>query len=87
MTNGSRVIACALLAELLAGCSISTQPQSLGYGGYVGYSCPELSEEAQRLVRVVSDRSEHLLEDDAARRGTAFSQLKAARSAMAEKNC
>jgi hypothetical protein len=85
--NVMRTVIPAVLGLVLGGCSITTQPQGLGYGQYAGFSCAELTEEAQRLVRVVADRSEHLLEDDAARRGAAFTQLRAARKAMAVKNC
>lgn len=81
----SLIIGVMLLA--LAGCSVSTQPQGLGYGNYAGFSCGELTKEAQRLVRVVADRSEHLLEDDASRRANAFAQLKATRRAMTDKSC
>lgn len=76
-----------LVAVLVAGCSVTTKPQGLGYGNYTSFSCAELTAEAKRLVRVVADRSEHLLEDDAARRGQALTQLSAARRAMAGKNC
>ena len=86
MKNEARCVALSL-SVLLGGCSVSPRPQSLGYGDYAGYSCAELTEEAQRLVRVAADRSEHILQDDAERRGAAFSQLKAARKAMGDKGC
>lgn len=76
-----------LVAVLVAGCSVTTKPQGLGYGHYTSFNCTELTAEAKRLVRVVADRSEHLLADDAARRGEALTQLSAARRAMADKNC
>ncbi len=85
MNRGRFTIDAILLG--LAGCSVTTQPQGLGYGQYARLSCGELTKEAQRLVRVVADRSEHLLEDDAERRAAAFAQLRAARKFMTDKRC
>jgi hypothetical protein len=75
------------IAILAGACSVAPQPEGLGTREYFAYSCPQLSDEAKRLVRVIADRSEHLLADDASRRGMAFNQLSSVRRTMAEKNC
>lgn len=87
MHCGARALGFLAAAAAFGGCSINTPPQKLGYGQYASLSCAELVEESRRLVRVVADRSEHILEDDAARRGAAFQRLSAARKAMADKAC
>jgi hypothetical protein len=74
-----------VLALTVAGCAVSTRPQALGYSDYVGLSCPELAAETKRLVREKTNRSEHLLENDEARRQTATMQLAAAKKAIADK--
>jgi len=75
------------LASALAGCAAYTERSSLGYGDYVGYSCDQLGQEAVRLMRTVANRSEHVFEDDGARRETAKQQLQAVKRASVEKQC
>jgi hypothetical protein len=64
------------LGLAFGGCGISTERQALGYGDYVALSCDQLGQEALRLMREATDRSEHMLENDRARRETAMLQLK-----------
>lgn len=82
-----RAVAIFAVTWTLAGCAISTERQSLGYGDYAGYSCEQLDQEAQRLVRVAADRSEHLLDDDHSRRNRAMLQLSSVKRASSEKAC
>ena len=70
-----------------AGCAIKTEPQALGHGDYVALSCDQLAQEAVRLVREATNRSEHLLEDDQAKRQTAKLQLRSVKQARADKQC
>ncbi len=69
------------------GCAAYTERRALGYGDYVGFSCEQLGEEAVRLMRMTASRSEHILENDEARRDTAMRQLKAVKKASADKEC
>jgi hypothetical protein len=80
--------ASAIVALYLAlgGCAV-TDRQALGYGDYVGFSCDQLGQEAVRLMRETTSRSEHILENDQARRETAMRQLKAVKQASADKQC
>jgi hypothetical protein len=71
----------------LAGCAVSTDRQSLGYGDYVGYTCDQLGQEALRLMRIAASRSEHLIADDRARRDTAMRQLATVKRASSDKAC
>ena len=75
------------LSFLLGGCAVYTDRQSLGYGDYVAYSCDQLGEEAVRLMRETTNRSEHLIEDDRARREAAKQQLKVVKQASNDKRC
>jgi hypothetical protein len=75
------------LCFLLGGCAGYTERQSLGYGDYVAYSCDQLGEEAVRLMRETANRSEHLIEDDRARRDGAKQQLQAVKQASTDKHC
>jgi len=75
------------LCLAVGGCAVSTEGQRLGYGDYVGFSCDQLGQEAVRLMRATTNRSEHLLENDQARRDTAMRQLKAVKQASADKQC
>ena len=84
MRAASAIVALCLT---LAGCAVVSERQSLGYGDYVSFSCDQLGEEAVRLMRVTANRSEHILEDDQARRDTALRQLKAVKQASADKHC
>lgn len=70
----------------LAGCAI-TERSSLGYGDYVALSCDQLGQEAVRLMRQASDRSEHFLQNDQARRDRAWKQLILLKQASVEKQC
>jgi hypothetical protein len=72
---------------LLGGCAGYTERRSLGYGDYVAFTCDQLGAEAVRLMRETTSRSEHLLEDDKARRDSAMSQLTAVKQASASKHC
>jgi len=72
---------------LLGGCAAYTERRALGYGDYVGFSCEQLGEEAVRLMRMTTSRSEHILEDDQTRRDTAMRQLKAVKKASTDKGC
>jgi hypothetical protein len=82
-------VANAIVSLQLAvgGCAVSTDQQRLGYGEYVAFSCDQLGQEAVRLMRETTNRSEHILENDQARRDIALRQLKAVKQASAEKNC
>ncbi len=71
----------------LAGCAINTERSSLGYGDYVMLSCDQLGHEAVRLMREASDRSEHILQNDQARRDKAWQQLILVKRASVEKQC
>lgn len=82
-----RFLLVAIAALPLCACAGYSDRQSLGYGEYLGYSCDQLGEEALRLMRVAANRSEHLLEDDKARRDGAMSQLAAVKRASASKRC
>jgi len=74
--------------SLLAGaCAIDTERSSLGYGDYVALSCDQLGQEAVRLMRAASDRSEHILHNDEDRRYKARQQLSLVKQASAEKGC
>jgi hypothetical protein len=75
------------LCLVIGGCAASTDRQSLGYGDYVAYSCDQLGEEAVRLMRETANRSEHLIEDDRARRDSAKQQLQAVKQASTAKHC
>ena len=75
------------VAAVLAGCAVSTDRQSLGYGDYVGYTCDQLGQEALRLMRIAASRNEHLIADDRARRDTAMRQLATVKRASSDKGC
>jgi hypothetical protein len=75
------------LGLAFGGCAISPERQALGYGDYVALSCDQLGQEALRLMREATDRSEHMLENDRARRETAMLQLKSVKQARADKQC
>lgn len=77
----------AALCMVIGGCAASTDRQSLGYGDYVAFSCDQLGEEAVRLMRQTVSRSEHILEDDQARRDEALRQLKTVKQASKDKRC
>lgn len=74
------------LLVALGGCAV-TERQSLGYGDYAGFNCDQLGQEAVRLMREAANRSEHILENDQARRERALRQLQAVRKLSAEKRC
>ena len=71
----------------LTGCAIDTERSSLGYGDYVALNCDQLGQEAIRLMREASDRSEHILQNDGDRRQKARQQLSLVKQASAEKGC
>jgi hypothetical protein len=71
----------------LAGCAIETQRSSLGYGDYVALNCEQLGQEAVRLMREASDRSEYFLQNNEDRRQKARQQLSLVKQASAEKGC
>ena len=75
------------LCTAVGGCAATSERQSLGYGDYVAFSCDQLGEEAVRLMRQTTSRSEHLLGDDQTRRDMAMRQLKAVKKASADKQC
>jgi hypothetical protein len=79
--------AVALCLPVLSGCAGYSERQSLGYGDYAGYSCEQLGQEAVRLMRETTNRSEHILADDQARRDSAMGQLRVVRRASADKRC
>ena len=84
MRAASAIVALCLA---LAGCAVVSERQSLGYGDYVGFSCDQLGQEAVRLMRQTANRSEHILENDQARRDSALRQLKAVKQASTDKRC
>jgi hypothetical protein len=71
----------------LRGCEVISRPQGLGYGDYVALSCDQLAQEALHLMQDASDRSQHLLTDDRARRDAALARLRSVREASAAKQC
>jgi hypothetical protein len=71
----------------VSGCAVDTERQQLGYGDYVGLSCDQLGQEAIRLMRKAADKSEHILQDDQARRQNALLQLKAVKQVRSDKKC
>jgi hypothetical protein len=75
------------LSVALGGCDVTTRPQALGYGDYVALSCDQLAQEALNLMREAADRSEHILEDDQARRDAALRKLRFVKTASADKGC
>jgi hypothetical protein len=75
------------LGLALGGCAVSTEPQRLGYGDYVAFSCDQLAQEALLLMGQAADRSEHILGNDQTRRETAMAQLKTVKQARADKQC
>ena len=79
--------AVVVLYLTLGGCAVISERQALGYGDYVGFSCDQLGQEAVRLMRQTTSRSEHIFEDDRARRDSAMRQLKAVKQASADKQC
>jgi hypothetical protein len=81
------IIGFAFNSLALAGCAVTSDRQSLGYGDYVAYNCEQLGEEALRLMRIAANKNEHLLDDDRARRDTAMQQLSAVKRAGREKRC
>jgi hypothetical protein len=76
----------ALLA-VVGGCAVDTERSALGYGDYVALSCDQLGQEAVRLMRQASDRSEHILQNDQDRREKARQQLSLVKQASEEKGC
>ncbi|HEY8247379.1 MAG TPA: hypothetical protein VIG38_08880 [Hyphomicrobium sp.] len=84
MRGASAIVALCLI---LSGCAVVSERQSLGYGDYVGFSCDQLGQEAVRLMRQTANRSEHILENDQARRDSALRQLKAVKQASTDKRC
>jgi hypothetical protein len=70
-----------------SGCAIDTERSSLGYGDYVALSCDQLGQEAVRLMRQASDRSEHILQDDQQMREKAKQQLVLVKQASTAKSC
>lgn len=82
-----RAFAGTLLGLAISGCALDTGRQALGYGDYAGYTCEQLGQEAIRLMRATTNRSEHLLVDDRAQRDTAMRQLAVVKRASADKHC
>jgi hypothetical protein len=72
---------------VVAGCAITTERSSLGYGDYVALSCDQLGQEAVRLMREAADRSEHILQNDQRRRDNARQQLSLVKQASTDKGC
>lgn len=82
-----RAIAGILLGLAMSGCATDTGRNALGYGDYAGYTCEQLGQEAIRLMRATTNRSEHILVDDRAQRDTAMRQLAVVKRASADKRC
>ena len=82
-----RGLAGILLGLAMAGCATDTGRNALGYGDYAGYTCEQLGQEAIRLMRATTNRSEHILVDDRAQRDTAMHQLAVVKRASADKRC
>ena len=82
-----RAFAGIVVALVLCGCATDTGRNALGYGDYAGYTCEQLGQEAVRLMRATTNRSEHLLTDDRAQRDTAMRQLAVVKRASADKHC
>ena len=82
-----RNLANMLACLLVGGCAVSTERQGLGYGEYARYSCEQLAQEAVRLMRQTVSRSEHLLEDDKARREATKLKLKDVKRVSAQRRC
>ena len=71
----------------LGACAQSPEYNSLGYGDYVALTCDRLGEQAVRLMRDISDRSQHNLQDDQIRREKARQQLALVKQASSAKGC
>ena len=71
----------------LGGCAKSTERRALQYSDYLAMSCDQLGQEAVRLMRETTDRSEHILKNDQERRRTAMLELRAIKQARAERQC
>ena len=82
-----RAIPAILMGLALGGCATDTGRNGLGYGDYAGYTCEQLGQEAIRLMRATTNRSEHLLVNDKAQRDTAMRQLAVVKRASADKHC
>jgi hypothetical protein len=82
-----RAIAAIVVGLALSGCATDSGRNALGYGDYAGYTCEQLGQEAIRLMRATTNRSEHLLVDDRAQRDTAMRQLAVVKRASADKHC
>ena len=82
-----RATAGIVVATALSACATDTGRQALGYGDYAGYTCEQLGQEAVRLMRATTNRSEHILVDDRAQRDTAMRQLALVKRSSAEKHC
>jgi len=76
-----------LLCFVVGGCAITAERSSLGYSDFVALNCDQLGQEAVRLMRETSDRSEHILQNDQDRRRRARQQLGLVKQATAEKGC
>ncbi len=76
-----------LVCFALGGCATSTERRALQYNDYLAMSCDQLGQEALRLMRETTDRSEHILKNDQERRRTATLELRAIKQARAEKQC
>jgi hypothetical protein len=82
-----RAVALTLLSLSMSGCATDTGRNALGYGDYAGYTCEQLGQEAVRLMRATTNRSEHILVDDQAQRDAAMRQLAVVKRASADKHC
>ena len=71
----------------VSGCAVTTERSSLGYGDYVALDCDQLGDQALLLMRDISDRSEHILQNDEERREKAKQQLALVKRVSAEKKC
>ena len=76
-----------LVCFALGGCATSRERRALQYSDYLAMSCNQLGQEAVRLMRETTDRSEHILKNDQERRRTAMLELTAVKQARADKQC
>ena len=76
-----------LVCFALGGCATSTERRALQYSDYLAMSCNQLGQEAVRLMRETTDRSEHILKNDQERRRIAMLELRAIKQARADKQC
>ena len=83
MGDGRVAVYFAILRNLTLACVVSQPPPP----NYMVMSCEQLLGESKRLVRKKTDRSEYLLEDEAAAQTATADQIAAVKKAITVKKC